>query len=136
MNALTLVTNFMHGENKEFYSNFKKIMELKIDDRKLQLNTSCVESIFRMENDLNIGEGLNYSSLDILQESVKQQSSIDITLKNGDSVILHPVSSQNVLHTFDRLNESNQRTLINNLFLTKSNFKSSIDFCSKIKKGQ
>jgi hypothetical protein len=135
MNSLTLVKNFIHNEQEEFYSNFKKLMELKIADRKLPIANTCIEGIFEKENDLNIHEGLDYSILDILQESVRQKSTIAVTFKNGEESILSPTHSQNILKTFDYLNESNQRNLINNLFSTKTNFKSSINFCSKVQKG-
>ena len=132
MNALTLVKNFVYGEKEDFHSNFKK---LKIADRKLPVMNACIEGIFEKENGLNIHEDLNYHILEVLKESVSQKSNISVTLKNGEQSILDPSDSQNILHAFDRLNESNQRTLINNLFSTKTNFKSSINFCSKIQKG-
>jgi hypothetical protein len=135
MNALTLVHNFVNNEQEELYSNFKKIMELKIADKKLPIENTCIHGIFEKENDLNIDEGLNYQVLEILKESVRQKSNISVTLKDGEQNILDSSYSQNILYAFDRLNESNQRTLINNLFSTKTNFKSSIDFCSKIQKG-
>ena len=132
MNSLILVQNFIDGNKEEFNSNFKKIMEMKISDRKLPATCSCIEGIFEKKNDLNIEEDLNYSIIGILQESIRQKSNISVTFKNGEESILSPVESKNVLKTFDHLNESNQRTLINNLFSTKNNFKSSINFCSKI----
>ena len=135
MNALTLVSNFVNNEQEEFYSNFKKLMELKIADKKLRIENACIQGIFEKENGLNINEDLDYQALEILRESVRQKSNISVTLKDGEQSILDSSDSQNILYAFDRLNESNQRTLINNLFLTKTNFKSSIDFCSKIQKG-
>ena len=135
MNALTLVKNFMHGETEEFRSNFNKLMELKIAKSKLPYATACVEGIFKRDQPLNRYEDLDCLALEIIRESIRQNSNIPITLKNGDDVILESKQSQSILKTFDLLNESNQKTLINNLFLTKSHFKSSVDFCLKAQKG-
>tara|TARA_R100001463_G_scaffold19496_1_gene47939 strand:+ start:2008 stop:2406 length:399 start_codon:yes stop_codon:yes gene_type:complete len=132
MNTLTLVKNFIEGDKKEFYSTFNKIMEMKIADKKLPIENSCVEGIFEEKNDLNIQEDLNYSILDVLQESFRQKSTIAVTFKDGNESILSSSESKSILNLFDQLNESNQKTLINNLFSSKNNFKSTINFCSKI----
>ena len=135
MNAITLVKNFICDEKEEFKSNLSKLMEFKIHNLKLPMMTNCVEKVFKREKPLNKYEDLDYSTLEIVKESIRQNSNIAITLKNGDDAILESKQSQGILKTFDLLNESNQRTLINNLFSTKSHFKSSVDFCLKAQKG-
>ena len=53
MNALTLVHNFVNNEQEELYSNFKKIMELKIADKKLPIENTCIHGIFEKEKTVN-----------------------------------------------------------------------------------
>jgi len=129
----TAITHFMNGEHDQFKESVGRIIEQKAADCKLDHILRCVESVFENKKSLNNRE-ISRQVIDVLRESIKQKSNISLVLEDASEVILTPTDSENVLLTFDRLNENNQISIIENLISSQIGFTETVVFCSKYKR--
>jgi hypothetical protein len=130
MNTVSLIKNFICEEFDEFKKNLSTIINIKIDERKAEFMSNCVEDVFRDEKTLN-NEGTEYSILPIINESIRQNHNISLTLKDSSEVLLKPHHSKKILEMFDKLNRENQISLIDSLIESEINFNETVKFCTK-----
>ena len=132
MNCISLIKSLIEGNQQDFRETLSDIMENKIRQKKRIIAFETLEQVFESEKSLNNVKP-NYEVVDVLQECVKQNSNIALTLEDGSEVTLKPLDSKNVLSVFDNLNEKNQAQLVNRLIETKANFMNTTEFCFNFK---
>jgi|TARA_R110002012_G_scaffold129261_1_gene281646 hypothetical protein len=134
MNTVKLIDNFLNEEYEEFRDNLNDIIQQKIIDKKMSSVVDVIGDVFESNKSLNTGSILHESTIDILRDSVKQNSTITIELGDLAEVYLKPKHSEKILEIFDTIDESNQKILIENLISTKVGFEKTINFCTKYKR--
>ena len=133
MTSKTAITHFMNGQHDQCKEYIESIIEQKTADCKLNSVLRCVESVFETKKYLNTRE-TSRQVIDVLRESIKQKSNISLVLEDTSEVILTPTDSENVLLIFDKLNQKNQISIIENLISSEISFTETVVFCSKYKR--
>jgi hypothetical protein len=132
--ALKLIRSLMEDSSDSFNGDCSNSLRDLVLKKSADSYLNCIEGIFESKKRLHNEEEINEEVMSLLNTSIGQNSNINIVLEDDQQVVLQPSDTRQIFKVFDKLNEHNQISLINNLIKSKVNFESTLNFCHKVKK--